>query len=67
MRIELPAASWADAAHRADDDAHTLTLVSPASPSEWGALPTMAAPADAMLTLRAQVSTDDAVTLTLTL
>ena len=27
MRIELPPASWADAAHRADDDAHTLTLV----------------------------------------
>lgn len=26
MRIELPSPSWADAAQRAQDDAHTLTL-----------------------------------------
>jgi hypothetical protein len=26
MRIELPSPSWADAALRAQDDAHTITL-----------------------------------------
>ena len=26
MRIELPTATWADAANRVEDDAHTLTL-----------------------------------------
>jgi hypothetical protein len=36
MRIELPPASWADTAHRADDDAHTLTLVAQAA-DEWTA------------------------------
>jgi hypothetical protein len=29
MRIELPSTSWAQAAHRAQDDAHTLTLPTP--------------------------------------
>jgi hypothetical protein len=26
MRIELPTASWTDTLHRAEDDAHTLTV-----------------------------------------
>lgn len=62
MRIELPPASWADAAHRADDDAHTLTLVAQAA-EDW-----ILAPADPAVTLR--TGTSDApvpVTLTLTL
>jgi hypothetical protein len=32
MRIELPTATWADTAHRVDDDAHTLTLAPQATP-----------------------------------
>lgn len=38
MRIELPIPSWADAAQRAQDDAHTLTLPEPRSvvlPEHW--------------------------------
>jgi hypothetical protein len=39
MRIELPTATWADTAHRVDDDAHTLTLAPQAMPGwEHGAL-----------------------------
>jgi len=34
MRIELPPASWADAAQRSEDDAHTLTVAPPAA-SDW--------------------------------
>jgi hypothetical protein len=34
MRIELPPASWADPAHRAEDDAHTLTVASHPAP-DW--------------------------------
>jgi hypothetical protein len=34
MRIELPTATWADTAHRVDDDAHTLTLA-PESIPGW--------------------------------
>ena len=37
MRIELPSASWADTVHRADDDAHTLTVASQ-SASDWAPL-----------------------------
>lgn len=64
MRIELPPASWADAAHRADDDAHTLTLVAQVTHSEWDLLP---AAADPGLTLRTTVAAAAVVTLTLTL
>ncbi|HEX7888030.1 MAG TPA: hypothetical protein VF522_01615 [Ramlibacter sp.] len=34
MRIELPPASWADTAQRAEDDAHTLTVAAPAA-ADW--------------------------------
>lgn len=64
MRIELPPASWADVAHRADDDAHTLTLIAPSTP-EWDATPL--ALADPALALRTQVDASAPVTLTLTL
>ena len=37
MRIELPSTPWADSAHRADDDAHTLT-VAPLNPEPGAAL-----------------------------
>jgi hypothetical protein len=33
MRIELPTATWADTAHRVDDDAHTLTLAPQTTPA----------------------------------
>jgi hypothetical protein len=33
MRIELPNPSWADTLHRAEDDAHTLTVATP--PADW--------------------------------
>jgi hypothetical protein len=34
MRIELPPATWADATHRAEDDAHTLTVAAQPA-TEW--------------------------------
>jgi hypothetical protein len=63
MRIELPNATWNDAAHRAHDDAHTLTLPQlPLSLAErllpW---------ADSEQTHRVAVPHDEARTLTLTL
>jgi hypothetical protein len=63
MRIELPATTWADAAHRADDDAHTLTIAPLLAP-HW---PGDAWTADPAATLRTQVSDDAPLTLTLTL
>lgn len=63
MRIELPPASWADTAHRADDDAHTLTLVAQA-PEEWH--PPHAV-VDGSPTLHTAVGNAPAVTVTLTL
>lgn len=63
MRIELPPVSWADVAHRADDDAHTLTLIAPSAP-EWDASPLTLA--DPVLTLRTQVASAALVTITLT-
>lgn len=34
MRIELPLPAWADAAQRAEDDAHTLTVAAE-RPADW--------------------------------
>ncbi|WP_332826908.1 hypothetical protein [Ramlibacter sp.] len=63
MRIELPSTTWADSAHRADDDAHTLT-VAPLPAPHW---PGDTWTSDPSATLRTQVSADAPVTLTLTL
>ena len=63
MRIELPSTTWADAAHRADDDAHTLTMA-PLLAAHW---PAEAWTGDPAATLHTEVSTEPAVTLTLTL
>ena len=63
MRIELPPASWADTAHRAEDDAHTLTVASQAAPDwvqwQW--------PSDPSLSVRTQVAATEPATLTITL
>jgi hypothetical protein len=63
MRIELPSTTWADAAHRADDDAHTLTMA-PLHATHW---PVEAWTSDPAATLHTEVSTEPSVTLTLTL
>jgi hypothetical protein len=63
MRIELPATTWADAAHRAEDDAHTLT-VAPLPVPPWPGDAWTSAPAS---TLHARVGDAPPVTLTLTL
>lgn len=65
MRIELPSPTWADL-HRAQDDAHTLTLPAPRPVSRvesaWRAAD------DDGASLRVEVSTQQpAVALTLTL
>lgn len=63
MRIELPPASWADTAQRADDDVHTLTVSSHAAPDwvqwQW--------PADPALSVRTQVAATEPAPLTFTL
>jgi hypothetical protein len=62
MRIELPPASWADTALRAEDDAHTLTVATQPAPDwvqwQW--------PADPASCVRIQVAATEPVTLTLT-
>ena len=65
MRIELPSASWADTVHRADDDAHTLTVASQ-SASDWAPLDLLAQ-ADASAGVRVQIAATPVVVLTLTL
>ena len=62
MRIELPPASWADTAQRAEDDAHTLTVAGPAAP-DWVQWQWHVHPA---LVLHTQVAADAPVTLTIT-
>jgi hypothetical protein len=65
MRIELPSASWADTVHRAEDDAHTMTVA--AQPAlDWFA---GAWSAGCGLTQRTEVAAGEplAITLTLTL
>lgn len=62
MRIELPPASWADTTHRAEDDAHTLTVAVQAAPDwvqwQW--------PADPALCVRTQVPAGEPQALTIT-
>ena len=67
MRIELPSTTWADSAHRADDDAHTLTVASLLSAVPAPHWPGDFWTSDPASSLRTQVSEDPAVTLTLTL
>ena len=64
MRIELPNASWANAAPRAEEDAHTLTVAGH-SPSEWAPLDLLPA-ADRPRAMRTEVSGDDPLVLTIT-
>jgi hypothetical protein len=64
MRIELPSSSWADA-HRAQDDAHTLTLPAQRPVSLTDAL--LAATGEAGDAQRVQVQGPEPVTLTFTL
>ena len=65
MRIELPSASWADTVHRADDDAHTLTVASQ-SASDWAPLDLLPQAATA-LGVRVEVAATLPVVLTLTM
>lgn len=60
----MPTASWANAAPRAEDDAHTLTVAGQ-SPSEWAPLELLAA-ADGSLAARTEVADFDPVVLTIT-
>lgn len=62
MRIELPPASWADTAQRAEDDAHTLTVAAQPS-TEWVKWQW---PADPSLSVRVEVTAARPETLTLT-
>jgi hypothetical protein len=62
MRIELPPASWADTAQRAEDDAHTLTVAAQTTADwvqwQW--------PADPVLSIRVEVPATEPEALTLT-
>lgn len=62
MRIELPSTTWADTLHRAEDDAHTLT-VSAQPAHDWSAVPWTAEPEPL---LRADVAPGEPLVLTLT-
>jgi hypothetical protein len=64
MRIELPSASWAETALRAEDDAHTLT-VALQSPSDWAPLEWLPH-AEASLAVHTEVAHTLPVQLTLT-
>ena len=65
MRIELPSDSWADTVHRADDDAHTLTVASQ-SASDWAPLDLLPQ-ADTSLGVRVEIAATPILVLTLTL
>jgi hypothetical protein len=64
MRIELPSASWADTVHRAEDDAHTMTVAAAQPALDWFA---GAWSADGGLTQRTEVPSGAPIVLTLTL
>jgi hypothetical protein len=62
MRIELPTASWADTLHRADDDAHTMTVAAPTAMDWADALFAM----DPTQALRTEIERVEALPLTIT-
>ena len=62
MRIELPPASWAETAHRAEDDAHTLTVATQPAP-DWVRWQLPADPAESS---RTSVPAGEPLILTLT-
>jgi hypothetical protein len=64
MRIELPSASWADTVHRAEDDAHTLTMAAAQPALDWFA---GAWSANCGLSQRVEVAAGEPLVLTLTL
>jgi len=65
MRIELPSASWATV-HRAEDDAHTMTLAAQ-SASDWAPLQFRDEADTTCQAVRAAVEASEPVVLTLTL
>jgi hypothetical protein len=64
MRIEMPSATWANAAPRPEDDAHTLTVAGQ-SPSQWAPLELLPG-TDGTLGARTEVADSDPVVLTIT-
>ena len=62
MRIELPHPTWADAAQRAHDDAHTLTIPAAGRPLVESWFPTVEGH-----TFHIEVTAEPRPTLTLTL
>lgn len=64
MRIELPSASWADTVHRAEDDAHTLTMAAAQPALDWFA---GSWSANCGLGQRVEVAAGEPLVLTLTL
>lgn len=62
MRIELPPASWADTAHRAEDDAHTMTVATHPAP-DWVRWQLPSQPA---ASTRTEIQRTDPVTVTIT-
>jgi len=65
MRIELPSTSWADTVHRADDDAHTLTVAAQTA-SNWAPLQLLPDPPSAPAS-RTEVQRSQPKVLTITL
>lgn len=65
MRIELPSTSWADTVHRAEDDAHTLTVAAQTA-SDWAPLQLLPDPPGAPCA-RAEVQCGEPLVLTITL
>ena len=64
MRIELPSTTWVDTVHRAEDDAHTLTVAVAQPALDWFA---GAWSEGSGLTQRVEVAAGEALVLTLTL
>ena len=64
MRIELPSTPWVDTVHRAEDDAHTLTVAVAQPALDWLA---GAWSAGSGLTQRVEVAAGEPLTLTVTL